>query len=1238
TALTTVNFLDDVTSIGGSTFKGCTNLSNITIPNGVTSIGSDAFYDCDSITDITIPDSVTSIGSDAFMYCDGITSIVIPDSVTSIGSWAFYCCTNLTSVVIPTSVTSIGNVAFSGCSNIESITVGQVGLNYGWNGRTALTTVNFLDDVTSIGGSTFKGCTNLSNVTIPDGVTSIGSSAFYNCTNLTDVYYSGSESEWSAISIGTGNECLTGATIHFNSSGGSSSGDSGSSGTFDEDSDSENTKSYSDLSDVTVDAVNSTADDVISESDIENLRVLESISLGQDEINGPSVTVLGKTFYLFQLDGKLSIKLGSKLNLQFKVDEDNKTIQALIGFKEIDEKTEVGQEKWKDMYSQTKSLYKALNDSSPSKSAYDNLRKLNTNLRDQGNKLFLNIEGKIAGYLEWAYESGSFDLSEGGIIITAKASGDFYTRIPAFPASYGTVGLEVSAEGKFSIKDDRDYDALSVSSSLAFKPEINVGVGLGSRDFHIEGGLKGSLTLKILAVTGYFADVSTDYDPFTVTAEGSVYVEGKAGIFTASNSRPVYGPEQWFPAENSVSLSSVASVDMSDAKLISRNYLYNGSVSTMSFDPLTSFDKVSLYPYNSPQLAVFDDGTRLLIWTDDDGTKGDADITSLFSSFYDGTSWGEYTTVWDNDGYNGDPVVYCDGTKAYVLWQRIAESLSADTDMEEHMSKTDLYCSVYENGEFSEPVLISNADRLTYESIYDISSDGENIAVCWVENSENDLFMTEGTNTIYIREYTDGVWQDEEIIASTDSSVTDAEAYMSEGSAKVMYTLYNSSDETTSLYINEDGTIVYYDTYSDDCGSLQIDGDELYHIADDELYIYGITSGKDTSTGITDISNFEVITNGDNKAVLSLVSTGFTCEMYVSRYNGETGSWGNMIKLTDYEKYIRNYSAVLKDDGNILMAVNLVDVNEDYAEEGGELYGTAELKVIESSEYNDLILNYFTYDSEDAIAGGELPIEFNVTNSSLNSIDTVYAVLTDENGDELAEETISCDIEGGESADLTLNWTLPESMVKQDITLTVSCDYDDMDPGNNSETTDIGLANIEITNLVLDTTESGAAVTAYIKNSGYETAENVSVSIYDSSVSGTQLETAEIGSLEPGVETAFVFSVPSEYYRLFDETILYALYFEAVTDTTEADYSTNGKKILFGDLGINILIGDLDSSGKADGADAALLLKYVSSLSEDDEAINTAAADFNQDGKTDILDVIELLKSVNETASETDLN
>ena len=235
TSLTNITIPDSVTSIDDYTFEYCTSLPSVTIPNSVTSIGSEAFGMCTSLKSVKIPDSVTIFGYDVFLGCTSLKSIevldnnknyssidgclfnkyktelitypagktdseyAIPNSVTSIGRSSFACCPSLTSVTIPKSVTSIGSKAFEYCTSLTSVTIPA--------------------GVTSIENSTFYGCTSLTSVTIPDSVTSIGSSAFSNCTRLKDVCYTGSQSDWKKIRIGSYNDCLTNATIHYNWNG-----------------------------------------------------------------------------------------------------------------------------------------------------------------------------------------------------------------------------------------------------------------------------------------------------------------------------------------------------------------------------------------------------------------------------------------------------------------------------------------------------------------------------------------------------------------------------------------------------------------------------------------------------------------------------------------------------------------------------------------------------------------------------------------------------------------------------------------------------------------------------------------------------------------------------------------------------------------------------------------------------------------------------------------------------------
>lgn len=137
---------------------------------------------------IAIEDGTKYINSCAFhsgqgyALCDKMTAVKIPDSVIYIGEYAFLECSSLSELVLP-----------AGVSHIYE--------------------------------STFGYCTGLKNITIPAGVTEIEDSAFEECTSLTDVYYGGSKEEWERVSIGSNNEALLNATIHYGREAAPSMGD-----------------------------------------------------------------------------------------------------------------------------------------------------------------------------------------------------------------------------------------------------------------------------------------------------------------------------------------------------------------------------------------------------------------------------------------------------------------------------------------------------------------------------------------------------------------------------------------------------------------------------------------------------------------------------------------------------------------------------------------------------------------------------------------------------------------------------------------------------------------------------------------------------------------------------------------------------------------------------------------------------------------------------------------------------
>ncbi len=161
-----------------------------TIANGVKSIELSCFSYSKNLEKISIPNSLKTIGYNAFGN-SGIVDLTIPDSVNLIEGDPFYDCKSLKTVKVGNGVTRIE--AFSGCDNLETIELGS--------------------NIECISGNFNE---SLKTIIIPKSLKEIGSNVFENCYNLEKVYYSGSESDWDKILIGSGNNGLFITNIQYN--------------------------------------------------------------------------------------------------------------------------------------------------------------------------------------------------------------------------------------------------------------------------------------------------------------------------------------------------------------------------------------------------------------------------------------------------------------------------------------------------------------------------------------------------------------------------------------------------------------------------------------------------------------------------------------------------------------------------------------------------------------------------------------------------------------------------------------------------------------------------------------------------------------------------------------------------------------------------------------------------------------------------------------------------------------
>lgn len=112
------NFLPTLKIIGAKTFKDCTSLTNVTIPEGVTTIGEEAFAGT-KITSIEYPEGLTFLALNAFSNTP-LEELIIPDTVTDTEG-VVNNMPELKTLIIPNSITKYNSMQILNCPKLEYI-------------------------------------------------------------------------------------------------------------------------------------------------------------------------------------------------------------------------------------------------------------------------------------------------------------------------------------------------------------------------------------------------------------------------------------------------------------------------------------------------------------------------------------------------------------------------------------------------------------------------------------------------------------------------------------------------------------------------------------------------------------------------------------------------------------------------------------------------------------------------------------------------------------------------------------------------------------------------------------------------------------------------------------------------------------------------------------------------------------------------------------------------------------
>ena len=228
--LKTITIPDSVEIIADGAFSGCNQLSSVKIGSGLKSLDEEVFSGCKALKKIDIPIGIEKIGSRVFENCTSLITVNFEEKakIQKLDISAFSYCESLEEINIPKSVTDIVPLSdgrgISACINIdpENKTYKSIdGVIYSKDGKTLYHVsghrsggaIKVADGTENINMFAMSYMT-ISVLELPGSLKQVFYFALLGAS-VADVYYHGTAEQWQNVFVGSSNNALQNATIHF---------------------------------------------------------------------------------------------------------------------------------------------------------------------------------------------------------------------------------------------------------------------------------------------------------------------------------------------------------------------------------------------------------------------------------------------------------------------------------------------------------------------------------------------------------------------------------------------------------------------------------------------------------------------------------------------------------------------------------------------------------------------------------------------------------------------------------------------------------------------------------------------------------------------------------------------------------------------------------------------------------------------------------------------------------------
>lgn len=1128
---------NQLTYIGDVAFSYNEKLKDLVIPQSVTEIGENAFEGAKSLETIRLPKNIKKISKGMFLWCENLKKIEIPSNVNEIGKFAFYD-TGISTIEIPSNVTCIPVECF-GSSKLNSILF-KGKITTVENGAFAYSNIKEIilpESITTIGEEAFKGCRYLYGVTAPRSITSIGKNCFTNSKNVTIKGYRDSVAETYAnannipfVSLDI-QEPMTWITVVdaktrqpvkdvYCTIGGRKVDISGGYAQI-HDSWCQNdwasircsAYGYYDYEAPTTilnpGVYNTIELYPVFEKEVSwnslgiNLKEC-SVSTTEITVDGPIINFLGTEYPIFQLP--LSYGYDLFKNVKISNNKKDERFEVLIGDFYHDKI-----ESSKDVYFQTREVVTALNKNQ--NNAGNLVQNIKKQLKPTSMNLGYQMQTYMCGYMEFDYEG---NLLKSGVVFFAELGVKCTYPFAPAPIFYMTFGLSAGLSGKLFLKCNTSGQ-IGVEGELGFDVTPQAGLGVGvSGIANAEIGLSGKLSNTVRT------EKKKIDEALEVKFQGNFYFE--YNIFNFVNQK-----KEWeiksidlYPVKNDKKEKSLYAME-EPIQLSLDNWKVRGTEEEQK--PVVQKTRIrtgDMYPIDwdyydaDPQLIELDDGRKLAVWTGLDRERSAINQTTLMYSICDEEGYWSTPCQVDDDGTaDFSPRLITDGKQVCLIWQNMEVVLADDISLKDAVYWSNLNIAVLDGEKFENIRTLTASGR--YEQMQTLTMGEDKIYLTWVENSVGDPTGMMGGNMIWraVLDYNGNI-SDVELVCDGLPIITGIDAAYINGGHEIAYSIWNEDLQTTEIYTIRDRQSQKMQTDSDLNYGLQYGRNGLYWISGNKLY----KGTRDNGTGkpiesefnFSAVKDIQVLTNEMGEVILMTCSNGYKSELYKLYYDKNTEMWSHVIRISDLDRGIRNFSGILSEQDGLFILADSFFVLED--EDGGQKYGDNELLAFYERDTMDLVVKGAGYETGDITENNAVKMWAEIENDGTQPVKNVLIQVQDADGTVLYSCEKNYYLPEGDTG--ILEWKSDLAVRDKDMRYTVSVEplgREDDRKDNNHYEVEIPCNDLSINEAAIERDGEKRKLKALIENNGTGTAHNVELELYGIGEEESLLEQKTISSI-----------------------------------------------------------------------------------------------------------------------------